>query len=368
MYRGGDDPLKRKRLVAVLLGLMIAGACFAYFVSGESLSDQTITAEIDDGVITVRELEAELNEQRASVIDYFRQTYGAAYDDGFWRSEAYGEVPEQVAKQRALEVSLRRKVELMLAEEHGFIQGSDYEAVMEERERENRRRQAAVQAGEPVYGPVTLDEAEYMNYLISRLRIELREKLADRELVVTEEELAEQFEEMKLSLQTEHAYLRFKRIAVSYRNTDEVPETLKEQIEQALEMIKERLERGQLIEELVEEVQKVDGALEIEHVEEKFDEQTARDLFRSHAALYEWLAGERRPGQVSPVFDNERQGHYVMAHILESEDVQAGSLEEHRGVVREELLKKKYDANVDQRLEAANITLHQDMLDRVKIH
>ncbi|RXZ83714.1 hypothetical protein EBB07_04850 [Paenibacillaceae bacterium] len=138
-------------------------------------------AAVNGLFITSEELQYGLNLQRAMVVEEFLQLSEGAYHDAFWDTPvgASGETPLQALLDQALESVMDLKLELALAKEYGLLKAITYSSLMDELALENERRSRAVKAGEPVYGPVQMDEAAFIPYYVSKLRIDLQRLLED---------------------------------------------------------------------------------------------------------------------------------------------------------------------------------------------
>jgi hypothetical protein len=57
---------------------------------------------------------------RANVYSYFSNKYGIEESSAFWSSDFEGEVPEEVLRQKTIELLKRIKIEQILMREHGI--------------------------------------------------------------------------------------------------------------------------------------------------------------------------------------------------------------------------------------------------------
>jgi hypothetical protein len=350
--------------------ILIAGVVLLYGSTG-SISDRAPVAEVNGSVITAQELGNELKQQRASVIDYFYRSFGAEYGKNFWKTDFNGENPEDTAKKRALQEIIRLKIELELAEQHGLVQGTSYDDLLREMDKENQRRLAAVQAREPIYGPVQLDESTFMNYYISKLRIELKEKLSKDELSVTEEDLKQHYEFVKDTLFAMEDKIRFQKISVSYLDDGRSGSTSnqkKQTAKKGIDSIKLLLDKGKEMDEAVRERQGGNEALAVRYTEEDFNNETAGTYFKSQPVLYSVLKDNLSVNSVSPVLDEAMQGEYVLVKVTGRETSGYKSFDETERNVRNHYLDTAYGAYLEKLIREAKVDIHESSYKRIPIH
>lgn len=359
----------KKRVVAFLTVIPIAGVVVFYASAGAN-SGQAPVAKVNGSVITTQEFKNELEQQRASVIDYFYQSNGVEYGKNFWKTNFNGENPEDTAKKRALQEIIRLKIELELAKQHDLIQGTSYEDLLHEMDKENKRRLAAVKAHEPIYGPVQLDESTFMNYYISKLRNQLKERLSEDELRVTEEELKQHYELVKDTLFTMEDRVRFQKISVSYKedvqsNTNNQKKQLAKKL---MDSIKLLLDKGKKMDEAVRELQGENEAFAVRYTEEDFNKDTAGTYFKSQAVLYSVLTDNLSVNQVSPVFDETMQGEYVLVKVTEREASGYKSFEENERNVWKNYLDTAYGDYLGKLIREAKVDIHESNYKRIPVH
>lgn len=133
---------------------------------------------VGDEDISVREFRLYLDEQIAHVAAYFYKQYGISDHKQFWTTAYSGEVPEEVAKARALEQLIAAKAEQLTMVRYGVLDDIGYDAFAERLRLENKRRNDARKKGLVVYGPKQLSEKEYYGYELGNLRLRLLDAYA----------------------------------------------------------------------------------------------------------------------------------------------------------------------------------------------
>ncbi|GAA1716786.1 hypothetical protein GCM10009745_76690 [Kribbella yunnanensis] len=109
-----------------------------------------------------------------------------------------GELRREMARGSGRAAALQRlteiKVQQALFRAKGIVSDTSYAGSLRQFEQENQRRAAARSKGEPVYGPARFDEGQYFRYRFDTEVLQLKEKLAGRELPVDEKALREYYD------------------------------------------------------------------------------------------------------------------------------------------------------------------------------
>ncbi|GLX70985.1 peptidylprolyl isomerase [Paenibacillus glycanilyticus] len=357
--------LKGKLTAAIILAaISIIGGTIYYASSGKAAADRIPVAEVNGAEITAKEFMSELQRQRASVIDSFRLTYGAEYGSEFWKTDYNGETPESAAKQKALDELVRMKVELALAQKYGLVKGTTDVELRQEMDKENKRREAAVKANQPIFGPVQLDENSFRNVYMSKIRNELKEKLSEKELKASDEDMKNVYEQLKETLFTDVGRIRFQKLAVSYKEagsgSDEQKQAARKHIESALQLVKQ----GEGMSEAAMETES--GHL-VRYSEEEWNANTAGSYFKSQPALFSALSGDMKPGEVSGVIDEEQQGEYALIKIMQREADGYTSLDDNEGTVRNSYLDSAYTAYLNKLIDEAKVQIIPENYDKMTV-
>jgi hypothetical protein len=347
-------------LAASSLAVLIFGAAFIYS-SSEYAAEATPVAEVNGDVITAVEFNRVLGLQRASVIDYFKRTYDVKFSKDFWYTDYNGEVPADTLRKQALEEVVKIKIQLNLAKSYGIVQGTSYNDLLAEMEKENAQRSAAVRSGQPVYGPIKFDENRFADFYMSRVLIELKERLSEDKLAVTDEQLMKHYGTIKDELFRLEDNVRFNKISVSYLEAGQRADNDKKQhAKETMESVKRLLEQDKTVDEAVNQLQSADDTFEIQVTEEHFDNETARIYFKSQPELYLMLAEHTQAGQVSPVIDDRAAGQYVVARIVEREPNGYKSFEEQKSNVFKHYMDALFDAYLNKLINEAKVNLVED--------
>lgn len=325
-------------------------------------------AKVNGSPVTVTEFKRELERQRASVIDYFHRTYGADYSKDFWKTDYDGENPEGLLKQRALENLVKVKVELELAKSKGLIQGTGYDDLIREMDKENKRRLAAIKSHIPVYGPDQLDEDAFMRYYLSNLRNELKEKLAEDELKPTDKELQLHYEKVKEQFLAGEDTTQFEKMSVSYKDdTIDTSGWQKQTAAKLMESAQLLLEQGMEMSEAASILQAGPDRVVIRYTKEELSDNTAGTYFKSQPVLYSLLQGGLESGEISPVIDEPAQGEYSLVRITGREERGYKSYEENRDNVLNSYMGTTYTEFINQLTSDAQINVRANQYDRITL-
>ncbi|MGO4548914.1 hypothetical protein AB4Z29_29400 [Paenibacillus sp. 2TAB23] len=356
---------KRKSAVVlatayILGGLLILLACVAWFVGRtDARPEQAVVAEIEGEPVTEEEFRWVLGRERSGVIEQFKRDHKVVVDKTFWQREYDGVTPLETVKRRALDSVARMKVLLQLAERQGIIEDASYEGLLLEMERENARRAKALAAGLPVYGPSRFDWSDFADFYIGRMTIELKDKLAETVLAMTEDRLKRHYEEIKEELFRLEGETRFYAISAPYRIDGVEDGERKREAASALGEIRARLAAGEaagpLFDELGKETAKAGESSVLHAAEERFDAASARYYYKTLPPLYELLADAPKPGTVGPILDDEANGRYMLAVVIGSEAGGYAGFEESKDKVRQHALETVYAEYVDKLTKEARI-------------
>ena len=192
----------RVKILLILSALIILGAA-AFFVfnstttpkdENTALIDDTIGTTnvndiIDDTIIDDNEIIAFVNGVPISYGEYRHElaknytdvlsravTAGGIQGNDFWTTEIPGNdvtpggvTPLEMLKATAMEYAVRRKIIQIWALENGFIEDISWDFFLDDFNKENLRRQTALDAGERVYGPMQFTRTVYYNLKLAEI-------------------------------------------------------------------------------------------------------------------------------------------------------------------------------------------------------
>lgn len=360
--------LKGKILVAISFFVILLTGVSIYYVVTGSYSDRTPVAEVNGSPIAVKDFKSELDRQRASIIDSFRRMYGAKYGGHFWETEYNGETPETAAKKRALNEIVRFKVELELAKQHGLVQGTSYDDLQREMDKENGQREGSLKAHQPIYGPVRLDESAFRNVYISKLRNNPKEMLSESELKASDEDLKRHYEQVKETLFVSEDRVQFQKISISYRDAQHSNDDQQNQAaKKRMNSIRQLAVQGKMMSEAVKALQIENDGNKVRYTEEELNTSTAGSYYKSQPMLFYVIAGGLKADEISSVFDEAILGEYVFIKITEREAVGYKNFDGNESVVRKSYLDSAYTDYVDKLAAEARVEIIPKIYDRIKM-
>lgn len=199
LKRDNNNKLATKKRVlpvmAVLVIVFIISVLISFIITTKKIKDDEIVLSVNGEPVTKNEYLFFLSGLRANVFSYFSNKYGVEESPTFWSSDFEGEVPEEVLKQKTIELLKRIKIEQVLMREHGIADDISFSGFLMELENENKRRELALAKRQPVYGPVRFEEKVYFDYLHSERVGKLKRILTAGELSVSNEELDRNYRE-----------------------------------------------------------------------------------------------------------------------------------------------------------------------------
>ncbi|MCR2807587.1 hypothetical protein [Paenibacillus soyae] len=349
--------------------------------------DNTVVAEVDGEPVTEEEFRWALGRERTAVIEQFKRKRGAVVDEEFWQREYDGATPLETVKKRAMDTAVRLKVQLRLAERYGLIADASYEGVLLEMERENVRMEEALAAGLPVYGPARFEADDFVDFYLGRLAVELKDRLLENELAVTDEKLKRHYEEVKGELFRQEGETRFYAFSAAYRRGGVEEKGLKREAAAAIEEASRRLAAGESVGAIAAEWNAgersgedsegasaaqggttgtpdiADAGPLLQAAEESFDAESARYYYRALPPLYDLLARQPESGLIGPVIDDAANGRYVLAVVIGSKEGSYAGFEESKAIVRQHYAEFAYADYVNRLAKNARVVTVDEVYD-----
>lgn len=164
----------------------------------------TVSLDSDDTVITINgipvprgEYELFLNRNIAGTYNHFHLKSGVQDHPDFWKTSYGGQTPSDYIKEKTVKQLIDVKVRQHLAIEMRLISNFTFETFQNQWKQDNLNRKAKYESGEVVYGPVENSLPTFYDYYLSKLFIELEEKLNQTRFRGSEQELKLYYEKNK---------------------------------------------------------------------------------------------------------------------------------------------------------------------------
>lgn len=193
---GRIHPAGRRPRVAAVVGGMLAASVlaggavvFALTAAASTVSRPapldalppapTEVALVVDGTdVPFHAISTFLARERSTVVAEAQTSGADVQAPDFWNRPSDGSTPAQTLVDRARDDSVRLQVQLHLASKAGIAAPRDYGQLLDAWTAENARRAAAIREGQPVYGPPSMTETDFVDYFLGELRQQTSEALA----------------------------------------------------------------------------------------------------------------------------------------------------------------------------------------------
>lgn len=330
--------------------------------SQQGKMEDLVAATVNGEPISTFELKHRMSLSRAETLLHFQTMYGVQETSDFWTSTFNGEVPLELMKKEAMDKAVRVKLQQILARDYGLTEDITYSAFHKGFILENKRRKAALQAKEVIYGPVEYTEEAYFEYVFTNQTARLKEEMIGKGISFTEADLKEFYNESKdLSFQKEEEIV-IEKIAISYVDKDGwISESMRQEAEvriiQAMERLGQEEEFGKLAEEY--------NTSETErrtHGRQKFDSSTARVDAKYNAKLYKEVI-KLEAGQISGIL--ELDNTFYLIKCLEKKNDGYQTFEDVKDNIDIEFVNQKYEEYIDDLVRKVKVTINESAIDKL---
>lgn len=310
----------------------------------------TLTAQkVEGSLLTINEIAIPqeeyimfLQDQKALTVNYFTQTHGAEYDVDFWESRYGEEVPINLAKEAALEELVRIKIEQQVAKELGLIKDANFNALIDEMEKE-----------ESIYGAENMDLFQKYSVFHSKLVLDAKEKFKLNHKKIEEKILKTKYEEVKETMFNAPDDLKVIDLAIEVLDGNDHEVVLNE--------ILEAINQGITIDDLIDTYQGkgiiMPGEKNYGAYEGKDANLSEEDLMLKEVA-YTLEAGE----MTLPIPSGER---YHILVCLERQAKGVADFEEVEIVVEDMLKEEAYENYIDELVAKVKVEINEKEYDAI---
>ncbi|MBP1999974.1 hypothetical protein J2Z69_000993 [Paenibacillus shirakamiensis] len=249
------------------------------------------------------------------------------------------------ALHRAEHAIVRFKVQWALAKQLGIVDSSTLDQL---RQMENSERQQKQQKQQVVYGVTQLSAHDYQDYALSKSVIELKEKLlADGVITVTNAELKQKYEEVKVSYRKQDA-ITIHKITVDKRDSDgQVTKSSIQKAREKMEDIERKIANGSDFDVIAKSVNASNQIMV-----QQFTDKTSRIDENAYSYLLE-EAKLLQEGQVGQVLENETE--LTLIRCISRVPQGYTPLNEIQDRIKIMLTNEKYEKYVDQLVLKAKV-------------
>lgn len=346
--------------VSVVIGLAII-AITLRASAPKPVSVMTINGEPVD----LREYQLILKRHRSEVYNDFYLKYGAADSPTFWTTAYDGETPLDRLKQVALADLTSIKLQQLFAQQHHVVvaltpQGPfitadpSYTIFLDNLRRENDRRQAALQKGEPVYGPTQFDEDTFYRYFFSKMVEQLQQQLSEGEWAPSAATLSAFYAERKETGYRREDTTQFESLCWPYAKPEgQITEAAKQAAQLKVEEI-----RAQLPPDFT--FQAIAQRYPVRYAQETLDDSTANLDFKYRPILTN-LVRSLPIGGLSEIFESDEGDALCLVRVTERQAGGYQPFDEVRGQVQANYIEEKYAAAIEQLTREVKIEINQQV-------
>ncbi|MBB3126324.1 hypothetical protein FHS19_000978 [Paenibacillus rhizosphaerae] len=181
-----------------MAGLLVIGSMIVIVTAGTGVSKTKhhadVIATVNGVPIQVNEFRRAITANKAGVISYFYEKYDAEPSLAFWTTVYGGETPLEMLKKRALQTSVNIKIQQIIAQEQGVLQDIGDDSFVQSLQRENKRRQTAVNQHQVVFGPKEYSEEAYFEYVMTNAIVSVKNHLMEQDWKPDEQQLKQFYE------------------------------------------------------------------------------------------------------------------------------------------------------------------------------
>lgn len=340
----------------IIAGIAVIAAIAFIFVERPVFSETNRfgdpIATVDGEPIQLEEFQRAVQANKARVIDFFHEKYGADQSASFWTASYEGEIPFELLKKMALEDSVDLKIQQMTAKEQGVLTDIRYDVFLQHFKDENKRREQAIAKGEVVFGPAQYTEDAYFEYVMVNAVLSVKKHLMEEDWKPDEPELKRFYEKNKSELYQAPATVKVKQISVSILDAErKADERLRAQAKQKVEAASMKISNGISFEQAAKEI-----GLNGQVIEQSYSLDNFRHNAKSPVAQ---AASTLRAGEISGII--EENGRFYLIQCLEN--AKAGSRYLPFDAVKDQALKDYIDGRyadyVRQRIANAKVVVNE---------
>ncbi|GIO34589.1 MULTISPECIES: peptidyl-prolyl cis-trans isomerase [Paenibacillus] len=339
----------------IIAGMAVMAIMLFIFVQRPvfSKTDSAIDpiATVNGEPVQVNEFQRAVQANKARVIDYFYEKYGAVQSASFWTASYGGEVPIERLKKKALEESVNLKIQQIIAKEQGVLTDIRYSVFLQNLSDENERRKKAIEKKEVVFGPAQYTEDAYFEYVMTNAILSVKKRFMEHDWKPDEHQLKQFYETKKSELYQAPAAVNVRLLSISFPKADsDEDERLKARAKQKIEAASTKISNGMTFEQAAKEIGPDGQVTEQSYPLDRFRHNAASPVAQAASML--------QAGEISGII--EENGRFFLVQCLEN--VKAGSRYLSFDAVKDQALKDyiddRYASYVRQRVSEAKVVVN----------
>jgi len=361
----------RRKTSGWLLAIVAAGLLGLIAVVRLASSPKPVyVMTINGEPVDLREYMLLFNRHRSEVYNDFNLKYGAQDSPNFWTTAYGGEVPLDKLKQVTLQdlISIKvqqlqarqRRVVVALTPQGPFIPADpSYAAFLANLQRENQRRQAALQKGEAVYGPTQYDEDGFYRYFFSRMVEQLKQQLSQGDWAPSDQTLEALYADRKDADYKRADTIELESLCQPYAESDgKISPASKQAVVSQMAEIRTQLTGG-------ESFQTAAQSATAQYAQDTLDDATAQTDLKFRPTLTA-QAGSLAPGAISDPFENDEGSAVCVIRVTGRQAGGYRPFDEIRGQVQELYIDEKYNALVEQLVREAKVEIQPEIYNKIQ--
>jgi hypothetical protein len=248
---------------------------------------------------------------------------------------------------------IREKIEQILFLELGLVKDISYTAFLAQLETLNEQREEAARQGRAVYGPVRYTQLQFYEHWKARLRVQAKEKLAEKQWSPSAQELRRFYDEHRALFQAQPS---FNLEVVTVRAHNEADTGT---VRSAAEGVLARLKAGSALTDLLKEPPPDDHLSVSGRRFEGINADRLGELFPAEGQLKSVLA--LAPGETALVMGSDGEAWVVRCLAQQAGEIQP--YEAVRRQVKERWLDQQYERHLERLARQAAVKVNQEALD-----
>lgn len=325
-----------------------------------STMNYSYVAKVTGEPIQKKEFLRQLNLERTTTFEYFKQKYNAEINENFWNTDFKGEVPINYARDKALTECINTKMQQIIAKKYGIVDDITYSKFLKDLLEENMRRENSVKNNQIIYGPKKYDENSYYIYVFSNLILKLKEKLAESEYKPTDIQLMGFYEKVKGKLYKQEADIKYKIIYISYSQQDgTLNDADRNAANETMNNLKVLIDKGKSFEDVAKsDPQKI-------KVEERtINNSTASSFSKVEPKLFETVK-KLGVNQISDVLDEVNQRKIEIISLSNIDNTGYKSFNEVKDSVQLNYIDEKYNELLEKLKKEAKVEINKGLYNKV---
>ena len=325
--------------------------------------ENSYVATVNGEPVSVKEFGYMMDLRKSHIYKYSENIEGV--DESGRLQDNNGESYGNRIKREAIDDAVRTKVQQILARQKGVIDDISYGTFLKNLRKENLRRERAVENNtEVIYGPIQYREWSYFDYLFENMLKSVKEKLVEKEIIFTQDELKDYYDSVKGKMYKRDKVVKIRKIFLSYDDKDNnISKAKREEAREKIFQAKARMDKGEEFETLAMEYN-TDEKDKKTYGEQTFNKSSAQYDLRKHPDLKK-EAQKLSVGQVSDII--EAGNAFYIIKCIEKEEIEYDPLDEVKRDVESKYIDIKYKALINKLMEEAEVKINNEIYDQIKV-